>query len=158
MCIEMVLVETIRAWGHPNIVAKHRTTLEITREEHLTIRGDCIIGVRADKSVKDLDPLFRENVKRDDTVLVIVLEAKGYRDIVLAHGSKKLLLTSDKKIIIRKSTYVEPATLAIKANKSAIDINRELIHALKNPDTELRVTLYLITLQELSRSSTNIFE
>ncbi|HIP58595.1 MAG TPA: DUF371 domain-containing protein, partial [Archaeoglobus profundus] len=36
--------EVITAWGHPNITAKHRTTLEITKDEELSIRGDCIIG------------------------------------------------------------------------------------------------------------------
>jgi len=30
------VVEEIRAYGHPNIRATHRSTLEITKEENLT--------------------------------------------------------------------------------------------------------------------------
>ncbi|MHA2278224.1 MAG: DUF371 domain-containing protein [Candidatus Kariarchaeaceae archaeon] len=35
------------AWGHPNITSRHKTTWQITTEDHLTLNGDCIIGIRS---------------------------------------------------------------------------------------------------------------
>ena len=32
-------------FGHPNIRSLHGRTIEITREPHLTLQGDCIVGV-----------------------------------------------------------------------------------------------------------------
>ncbi|RLF17024.1 MAG: DUF371 domain-containing protein, partial [Thermoprotei archaeon] len=40
----MEIVEEIIAWGHPNIRALHRSTMEITKEPYVTPRGDCIIA------------------------------------------------------------------------------------------------------------------
>ncbi|MEM3095074.1 MAG: DUF371 domain-containing protein, partial [Nitrososphaera sp.] len=41
-------------YGHPNVQSLHGKTVEITKDEHLTLRGDCIIGVRASKACADL--------------------------------------------------------------------------------------------------------
>ena len=44
----------IEFFGHENIRSNHKKTIEITKESHLTTRGDCIIGVRANSSCADL--------------------------------------------------------------------------------------------------------
>ena len=153
----MIVTETIKAWGHPNIRATHKTTLEITSEPELTPRGDCIIGVKADKTASDLSPSFKNIVSRDDAVIVIVFEVNGLRDIVLAHGSSNLKPSDPRRIIVRKSTYVEPATIAVKSNKAAGDINRLLIEKLKSKNTLLVVKLYAFTIDYLEQLiSTNI--
>ncbi len=144
-----MLHETIKAYGHPLIKATHRTTFEITKEEYLTPRGDCIIGVGADKSVKDLSQRFKDAVRRNDSILIIVLKCGNVKDIVLAQGSSNLILSDPDKIIVRKSSYVEPATLAIRANKAARDIDRALVVCLKN-GSELFVDLYVLRLDEIS--------
>ncbi|HIP75502.1 MAG TPA: DUF371 domain-containing protein, partial [Thermococcus paralvinellae] len=41
--------EIIHCYGHENIKATHKSTLEITKEDFLTPRGDCIICIKADK-------------------------------------------------------------------------------------------------------------
>ena len=43
----------IRARGHPNLLGTHHTTWQLTREPHLTQKGDCIIGVDADAGAVD---------------------------------------------------------------------------------------------------------
>jgi len=145
----MVLYEEVKAHGHPNIRALHKTTFEITREEELSERGDCIIGVGADKGVSDLNPSFLEKLRRNDSILVIVLEANGVREHVLAHGSARLLLNSFDKIIVRKSDHIDGSTLAVRANKAAADLDRGLVSVLRKPSTVLYMRLYLITLYEL---------
>ena len=145
----MVVVDVLYAKGHPNVKATHKTTLEITKEEYVTPRGDCIIAINATKAVKDLDPVLKSIIRRNDAIIIVVLETDNLKDVVLAMGSQELLLSSDNKIIIRKSTYIEPATLGIRSNKAARDIDRRLIERLKNPDTVLKIKIIGLLLEEI---------
>lgn len=142
-------IEVVEAWGHENVRANHKTTLEITRDESLTPRGDCIIAVRASKGVADLEPTFKDLVRRESSILIIVLEAGGFRDVVIARGSEKLQLSDSRRIIVRKSRYIESATLGIEANKAARDLSRDLIASLRNPNTKLVAKLIAIDLNPL---------
>ncbi|HID73268.1 TPA: DUF371 domain-containing protein [Candidatus Micrarchaeota archaeon] len=51
---KVVAHDVVTARGHPNIRAEHETTFEVTTEPSLTPRGDCIVGVQADKAASDL--------------------------------------------------------------------------------------------------------
>jgi len=119
------------ARGHPLIRATHRSTFEITMDSYLTPRGDCIVGVSASASPKSLPEELREALRRDSAVVVIELRSGRFRDVVLCRGSKRLTLASDRKIIVRRSRYVDDATLCIESNKAARDLDRGLISALQ---------------------------
>ncbi len=130
--------EEVVARGHPNVRATHKTTLEVTKEEELTLRGDCIIGVKADKSLKDFNDEIKDWLRMGKPILVeIVLPDYGLKDYLKAFGSPKLTFRHETDIVIRKSDFVCDRTLAIKSNKSAKDINREMIELLRDPKTEL---------------------
>lgn len=146
----MVCYEVVRARGHKNIRATHRTTLEITKEQHLTLRGECIIGLAADKSVFDLSDDFKNCLKAEKSLLVIVLEVNDLKDVILAEGHPNLVLSDKSRIIVRKSTYIEPATLCIRANKAAADLKREVVSALREPNSMLTAHLYVIGLDEIT--------
>jgi len=131
-------VEVIRARGHPNVRATHRTTLEVTKDRELTPRGDCIIGVGADKSVADLSEDLKRWLKSGRAIRVeIVLPDYGLKDELIAFGSSKLTFKHERDVVIRKSDYVCDRTLAIRSNKSARDIDREIVELLKDEKTEL---------------------
>jgi hypothetical protein len=146
----VVYLEVIKARGHPNIRARHRTTLEVTKESSLTVRGDCIIGVSADKSPLEFSEEFKNCIRRDDAIIVAIIEASSLRDIILAQGSPHLILTSSTKTILRKSTYIEPSTIAIRANKAAGDLRRDLVEKLKDPLTLVEIKLYCLQLSEIT--------
>ncbi len=134
--------EEIIAWGHENITAKHRTTLEITKEEKLTPRGDCIIGVKADKAICDIDERIKEWLKAGKRIEIeIILPQYGLKDSLIAFGSSDMTFKHKTDIVVRKSDYVCERTLAIRANKAAKDINREIVKLLKDPTTELRFVI-----------------
>jgi len=137
----MQITITFKAYGHPNIKATHKTTFEITKENYLTEKGDCIIAIKAEKACKDLPEKLKQLIKTDQTKITIELEANGEKEIIHAQGSKNLKLTSPTSIVIRKSTYIDERTLAIKANKAAKDINKKLINKLKNPNTQLTIKI-----------------
>jgi hypothetical protein len=120
----------IKARGNKLIKATHKSTLEITKDNFLTKRGDCIIGINANYSVKDLPEDLKDHLLNEGKIK-IVIKVDDLIDDIIAYGSKKLLLTNDRSIVIRKSNYIDDRTLAINSNKSAIDIDRKIIEELR---------------------------
>jgi hypothetical protein len=127
----MRIREVFHAWGHHNVRATHKTTLEITREEYLTPRGDCIIAVKSEKAVSDLSPEVKRAIRCNDAKVTLVLRLLDVEEAISGRGSEKLLLASPLSIICRKSDYVCPKTLMIRCDKAAIDISREIVECLR---------------------------
>ena len=135
--------ENIRALGHENIQAVHPSTLMFTRDEHLSKTGDCVVGIAADKAVANLHQKFKDALQKPNAKLTIIIEAGGLTEQINASGSPKLILTHPTDIVIRKSDYICNRTLAIRADKSANDLARELVKKLKNPKQKVNITLVL---------------
>jgi len=133
--------EVIFASGHGNIQATHRTTLEITKDADVSKNGDCIIAVSADKTLCDLKPRFKDLLRREDARLTVVIEAGGIAEVANASGSPRLTFTHPTDIVIRKSEYICDRTLAIKTDKAARNLSRELVKNLKNCSQRVKVTL-----------------
>jgi hypothetical protein len=132
--------EEIIAYGHPNITATHKTTLEITKASEIKKDADCIIGVKANKACIDLKKGFKDALMEAKKV-EIEIETEGIKDKIVAFGSPALKLTSQEDIVIRKSDFIDGRTLAILADKAACDLKKELAEKLKNPETKIKVTL-----------------
>jgi hypothetical protein len=135
------LKATIFGYGHENIIATHKTTLEFTKEQHLSRNGDCIVAVGTDKTLADLSCEFKEHLRKSNAELTVVIEAGGITGQVKAHGSPQLILTHPTDVVIRKSDYVSDRTLAIRADKAAQDLPRELVEKLRNPQQRVKITL-----------------
>ncbi len=120
----------IKAYGHPLIKATHKSTFEITKDNYLTPRGDCIIGIKASHSVKDLPIELKEHLKKGGKI-EIILKVDDLEDKIIAYGHPNLILTNERSIVVRRSTFIDDRTLAIRANKAAKDIRRDLIEELK---------------------------
>ncbi len=119
-----------RAQGHKNIRATHPTTLEITKEPYVSLRGDCIVAVNAEASVNDLGDELKSAIKRGAEVLV-ELEVDGLKEVVRGFGHPKLSLSHNKSMVIRKSNFTCARTLAIKADKAARDLSRDFVRLLR---------------------------
>ena len=124
------------AQGHPNVLATHKTTLEITKEESLTPKGDCIVGVSAD------------------------FDAGAVRDFARAHANAKMALccedvcdeitftlnpefSDEQEIVVRMGEHASARTLGTRASKAAKHLSRELVDRLKM-GKEIEVTLEAI--------------
>ena len=55
------MIYKFHAYGHPNILGTHKTTLEFTKDEDLTSNGNCIIGVKADFELSRLKEFIEKN-------------------------------------------------------------------------------------------------
>ena len=137
----MEVIEEISAFGHSLIRSTHKTTFEITRDEHLTERGDCIIAIKANKSASDLSREFKEAAKKPNSEITIIIEVGDEVEVVNAFGSPYLTFTHSRDIVVRKSSYICGRTVAIKANKAARDLSREIIRKLQNPEQTVKIRL-----------------
>ncbi|MBS7648132.1 MAG: DUF371 domain-containing protein [Candidatus Bathyarchaeia archaeon] len=134
-------VEEIIAFGHSLVKSTHKSTFEITKDEHLTERGDCIIAVRANKAARDLNDEFKRVAREPDAEITVIIEVGNEREVIRAFGSPSLTFMHPKDIVVRKSKYVCGRTIAIGADKAASDLSRKLVNRLKNPEEKVKITL-----------------
>jgi len=113
-----------RAWGHPNIKATHKNTIEFTKEEYLTPEGDCVIGVKADFDTKKLQDFAKKH-----KFAKITIKTGGLSETIVAKTNPEF--NDDKELVIRLGEYASKRTFAIRADKAAKHLNRELIRALQ---------------------------
>jgi hypothetical protein len=130
----LVARDVVVFYGHELIKGTHRSTFEITTEDFLGPKGDCIIGINASKSCYDLDPLLKKMLKNDNAKVTLTLMIKELFFKISARGSKQLTLSDNKSMVIRTSNFISPRTLAIRASSSAYDLPRSMINALKRKD------------------------
>lgn len=130
-------------YGHPNVQSLHKKTIEITKEDHLTLRGDCIIGVRASKACAALDERLKRQLMSIDSVIKIEIMVGSESFLINGKGDQRLTLANHSDIVIRKSTFVCPRTMSIKCDRASYDIPRKLVGLLQDKDTKgiFRVTV-----------------
>ncbi|MBS7614620.1 DUF371 domain-containing protein [Candidatus Bathyarchaeota archaeon] len=144
----MVKTEVITAYGHRNIQATHRATFEITKDESLTRKGDCIIAVKADKGLVDLSEEFKEAARNRNARITITIEAGSEKETVNAFGDSDLSLSHKTDVVVRKSNYVCSRTLAVKADKAACDLSRSLVKKLRNPNQMVKIIVSVTKLND----------
>ncbi len=127
----MKAMDTVRARGHPLVRASHPTTFEVTRDETLTLAGDCIIGVAADKGAADLAPGLKALLSDDRAVLTTRLTAGGKTVLVRSRGSAGLTLDHPRDLVWRRSSFVSDRTVAVHSDHTAAALPREFVEALR---------------------------
>ena len=131
----------IQFYGHENIRASHQKTIEITKDSHLTPSGDCIIGVNASSGCADLPTMLKEKLKDSNSKVMFSIKVANHEFNVEGKGNENLVLTHVDDIVIRKSEFVCPRTLAVKCNRSSDLIPREMVSLLQNPKTQGTFTI-----------------
>lgn len=130
-------------YGHPNIRSLHAKTIEITKDEHLTPRGDCIIGVKANKACADLDESFKHRLKSNLSVIKIEIMVGDESFIISGRGDERLSMLNSNDIVIRKTNFVCPRTMSVLCDKASSDMPRKLVRILQDQQTKgiFRITL-----------------
>ncbi len=134
------IVGVITAKGHPRITAKHPTTLMITKDDEVGPKGDCIVGVAANKGAVELSGELKSTL-RSGAAVNITIEAGGEMEEVRAFGHPLLTFVHPKDLVIRKSRFTCDRTLAVGADKAAMDLSRALVAKLHDPSTKVKVTI-----------------
>ena len=127
--------------GHENIRSNHRKTIEITKESRLTPRGDCIVGVNATSSCNDLPQELKEKLRNSDAKVSLSICVGDHEFVIEGNGHPDLILTHNDDIVIRKSDFICPRTLAVKCDKASDLLPREMISLLQDPKTRGTFTI-----------------
>ena len=120
-----------KAYGHENILATHRNTLEITKDKDLTKQGDCIVGVNSDFLLSDITEILKQKKAK------LILEVDGLKEEVNFEINPNFC--DEHEIVIRKTDFFSERTLGINADKASADFNREFVSKLQDSASVLRV-------------------
>jgi hypothetical protein len=135
--------DEVTFYGHPNVQSLHAKTVEITKDEHLTLKGDCIIGVRASKACADLNETLRRRLKSRDSIVKIDIMVGGESFVINGRGDERFTLQNHHDIVIRKTNFVCPRTMSIKCDQASSDMPRGIVRVLqdKNAKGIFRITV-----------------
>ena len=126
-----MITEIIHAHGHENVLAHHKSTFEVTKETELSLKGDCIIAVSADKGAVDLSAEFREALQKDGAELETKLICAGKEYIIKSKGGAGLTLTHPTDFVWRTSSFTCSRTIGTASDAAARNLPRELIENLQ---------------------------
>jgi hypothetical protein len=129
--------------GHPNVRSNHLKSIEVTKAHTLSIKGDCIIGVSADKACSDLKSDLKKMLLRPGLVIKIEIVVEDCLFIMRAHSDTRLLLSDSQDLVIRRSNFICPRTVAISCDKAASDMPRKMSDLLRDPQAigKLKLTI-----------------
>jgi len=133
--------DSFKAWGHPNITSKHKTTIMVTTDKHLSKKGDCILAVRAEKGLADLFPDLKAIIRNSEAEVSFIMETGGQKLVVRGRGHPGLTLTNPSDMVIRKSSFICDRTLMIKADIAASDIPPEFVRLLEGSNREVHIKI-----------------
>lgn len=132
------MIYKFHAYGHQNILATHKTTLEFTKDSELTLNGDCIVGVKADFDLNKIRKFIKKIKNRKITITIEAINKKVHEKITAEVNPS---FNSNKELVIRKTDFLSERTFAMKANKAAFEMKRELVNALKEKGTEISIIM-----------------
>jgi hypothetical protein len=120
-------------FGHSNVRSLHTRTIEVTKEKSLSTRGDCIIGVGANKACSELSDSIKHKILDPASLFVVEISVGQLRFTTKGHGDSRLTLTHKHDMVLRKTAFVCPRTLLVTCDKSSADVPRQLVRALQDP-------------------------
>ena len=124
----------IEFFGHENIRSNHKKTIEITKESHLTPRGDCIVGVNADFNEKEL--------MRVEGNFKMIITVDGITEELFFEKNPDF---SDKtELVIRRGEFSSERTLGLRADRVCSDFSDEFRQRLKIPRNKIDIEIISI--------------
>jgi hypothetical protein len=132
--------EEVIAYGHPDIKATDNSGLAIVKAASPEKYRKAIIAVKADKACRDFDRRFKNSLKSGKKI-EIKISAGGIEDTITAFCSPAFTLTNSEEIAVRKDDRIDGKTVGILANKSAADLNQDLIEKIRDSNTVIKIIL-----------------
>jgi hypothetical protein len=99
----------------------------VTREVHLTKKGNCVIGIAADKGCSGLSAAFKGVLTDDDAVLVTRLSSEEVMFEVKSRGSSQFTLDHPTDMVWRRSSFICGRTIGIMTDYGAATLPEALI-------------------------------
>ena len=128
-------------YGHENITARHKTTLEFTKDEDLSLKGDCIVGVKASFQLNKIKHFIKtmDNNKKITIIMERINNNSKNKIVERINAEINPSFNSDREMVIRKTDFVSDRTFAIRADKAAFELNRNLVKNISNGKQKITV-------------------
>jgi hypothetical protein len=138
-----VVQDEVTFYGHPNVRSLHSKSIEITKDGYLTPKGDCIIGIKADKACTDLEESIRRGLKSSSAIVKIEVIVGDESFNIKGRGDERLTMLNPQDIVIRRTNFVCPRTMSVLCDKASSDMPRELVRLLQHQEQKgiFRITI-----------------
>lgn len=124
-------------YGHPNIRATHVKTLEFTKDDFLTERGDCIIGIKA-----DFDAASLKRFSKKISVICSLQDPQTGEDLISIFKCKvNPDFDSDHELVLRKSGFTSERTYGLGLKRGSNHLDRRIVELLQDPEQKMQVTI-----------------
>ena len=133
--------EEIKFYGHKNVLSLHPRTIEITMDRHLTLNGDCIIGVKANKACCDIRDDIKQKLRTNNAYVEFQLIVEPYTITIIGLGNSELKLDHKHDIVMRKSNFICSRTICLNSNLAAVDLPRQMVDLLRDPDKKASIRI-----------------
>lgn len=135
--------DEVTFYGHPNVRSLHSKSIEITKDGYLTPKGDCIIGIKANKACTDLEESIRRGLKSSSAIVKIEVIVGDKSFIIKGRGDERLTMLNPQDIVIRRTNFVCPRTISVLCDKASSDMPRELVRLLQHQEQKgiFRITI-----------------
>jgi hypothetical protein len=129
------------AYGHPAILSTHPSTLQITTSHELTRRGDCVVAVKSSRAVQNLPEDLKRVLSSSSGRGRLALRVGPFEFTVEGRGDPRLRFLHDTDLVVRKSAFISDRTLMIHADKSSMDIPRDMVRLLQDANSRVTVEI-----------------
>jgi uncharacterized protein len=138
-----VVQDEVTFYGHPNVRSLHSKSIEITKDGYLTPKGDCIIGIKANKGCTDLEESIRRGLKSSSAIVKIEVIVGDESFNIKGRGDERLTMLNPQDIVIRRTNFVCPRTMSVLCDKASSDMPRELVRLLQHQEQKgiFRITI-----------------
>ena len=135
--------DEVTFYGHPNVRSLHSKSIELTKEGYLTPKGDCIIGIKANKACTDLEESIRRGLKSNSAIVKMEVIVEDESFIIKGRGDDRLSMLNPHDIVIRRTNFVCPRTMSVLCDKASSDMPRELVRLLQHQEQKgiFRITI-----------------
>jgi len=128
-------------YGHDNITGRHKTTLEFTKDMEMGLKGDCIVGIKADFQLNKIKQFIKTiNNNKKITIIIETVDDNSKNKIVERINAEiNPNFNSDKDIVIRRSNFIDERTFAVMSDKAACELSKVLVDFLKKTENKISV-------------------
>lgn len=135
--------DEVTFYGHPNVRSLHSKSIELTKDGYLTPKGDCIIGIKANKACTDLEESIRRGLKSNSAIVKMEVIVEDESFIIKGRGDDRLTMLNPHDIVIRRTNFVCPRTMSVLCDKASSDMPRELVRLLQHQEQKgiFRITI-----------------
>ena len=88
-----------------------------------------------------LPPEIKDGLRRPGARVSLTIRAGSHEFAVEGRGHPGLILTHPEDIVVRKSDFICPRTLAVGCDKASDMLPREMVALLQDPATEALFTI-----------------